>query len=168
MTDFAAEPESASAPSRTAQAPAAMEFAIEQLRLNPEISFGDLKARGQMDGVKLHPLTYRTAKERLELIPKRQRRPRTRASTIEDRAETAPRVTAWPAGATEAGASRAPARRGRPFSKVMLYVLDVLRESPGLSFREVFDAGTKVGQAVTSAVYSRARARLGLAQRRRH
>lgn len=52
----------------TATASPAMAFAMEALRLNPDASYADLKARAEMEGVTLIPVVYGRAKLRLGLV----------------------------------------------------------------------------------------------------
>jgi hypothetical protein len=46
----------------------AFEFAVETLRMSPDISFQDLKARASMAGLKLPPIVYGRAKALLGLV----------------------------------------------------------------------------------------------------
>ncbi len=81
--DEASEPE---APADEASMPAAgllqkpksaaFEFATEQLRINPDLTFQDLKHRGSMAGLRLMPIVYGRAKALLGLVPIRPRQPR--------------------------------------------------------------------------------------------
>lgn len=54
----------------------AFDFAIEQLRINPDLSFQDLKQRGTMAGLRLMPIVYGRAKALLGLVPVKPRQPR--------------------------------------------------------------------------------------------
>src|SRR5262249_30742139 len=134
------------------------QFALEQLRMNPEISFADLRDRGRLQGVEIHPLTYYRSKETLGLVPKRQRGRRRRDASDEHAPE--------PMGSPRPPRSEVP-RRGRRLGPTMVFLLDYLRTHPDASFREVEQAARAAGHAVAASVFSRAKARLGLGRRRR-
>ena len=50
------------------------EFAVHSLRMTPEITFQDLKARAEMAGFKLPPIVYGRAKALLGLVPTKPRK----------------------------------------------------------------------------------------------
>jgi hypothetical protein len=52
------------------------EFAVEMLKLTPEISFQDLRDRALLAGLKLPPIVYGRAKALLGLVPTKPRRKR--------------------------------------------------------------------------------------------
>ncbi|MGE3173862.1 MAG: hypothetical protein AB7O97_14655 [Planctomycetota bacterium] len=54
----------------------AFELAVEVLRMSPDISFQDLKARAAMEGLQMPPIVYGRAKALLGLVPTRPRKPR--------------------------------------------------------------------------------------------
>ncbi len=54
----------------------AFQFAVETLRLSPDISFQDLKLRAGMAGLKMQPIVYGRAKALLGLVPTKPRQPR--------------------------------------------------------------------------------------------
>ncbi len=51
-------------------------FCIEQLRLNPDLTLPDLRARAQLEGVIVHSVTFHHARAALGLEPRRLRRAR--------------------------------------------------------------------------------------------
>ncbi len=51
-------------------------FCIEQLRLNPDLTLPDLRARAQLEGVIVHSVSFHHARATLGLEPKRLRRAR--------------------------------------------------------------------------------------------
>ena len=51
-------------------------FCIEQLRLNPDLTLPDLRARAYLEGIAVHPAAFHRAKTSLGLAPTRLRRPR--------------------------------------------------------------------------------------------
>ncbi len=57
---------------------AAFEFATEQLRINPDLSFQDLKHRASMANLRLMPIVYGRAKALLGLVEVKPRKPRAR------------------------------------------------------------------------------------------
>lgn len=82
----------------------AFDFAIEQLRINPDLSFQDLKQRGTMAGLRLMPIVYGRAKALLGLVPVKPRQPRAKKMPETplslrqvDSAEAMPRPTPRPA-----------------------------------------------------------------------
>ena len=56
----------------------AFEFAIDQLRINPDLSFQDLKHRASMANLRLMPIVYGRAKALLGLVEVKPRKPRAR------------------------------------------------------------------------------------------
>lgn len=54
----------------------AFDFAIEQLRINPDLSFQDLKHRASMANLRLMPIVYGRAKALLGLVEVKPRKPR--------------------------------------------------------------------------------------------
>jgi hypothetical protein len=54
----------------------AFEFAIDQLRINPDLSFQDLKHRASMANLRLMPIVYGRAKALLGLVEVKPRKPR--------------------------------------------------------------------------------------------
>jgi hypothetical protein len=68
---------SASAGAGKAKSPA-FEFAIDQLRINPDLSFQDLKQRASMANLRLMPIVYGRAKALLGLVEVKPRKPRAR------------------------------------------------------------------------------------------
>jgi hypothetical protein len=54
----------------------AFDFAIEQLRINPDLTFQDLKQRGAMAGLRVMPIVFGRAKALLGLVPVKPRQPR--------------------------------------------------------------------------------------------
>jgi hypothetical protein len=57
----------------------AFQFAIDTLKLSPDLSFADLKTRAQMAGLKMQPIVYGRAKALLGLVPTKPRQPRKKA-----------------------------------------------------------------------------------------
>ena len=55
---------------------AAFEFATDQLRINPDLSFQDLKHRASMANLRLMPIVYGRAKALLGLVEVKPRKPR--------------------------------------------------------------------------------------------
>lgn len=73
------EQDSGGAPRPEAKKPAGQtpfEFAVEALRMSPEATFQDLKARASLAGLKLQPIVYGRAKAWLGLVPTKPRKPR--------------------------------------------------------------------------------------------
>jgi hypothetical protein len=68
---------SAAAGAGKAKSPA-FEFAIDQLRINPDLSFQDLKQRASMANLRLMPIVYGRAKALLGLVEVKPRKPRAR------------------------------------------------------------------------------------------
>lgn len=58
------------------QKSAAFDFATEQLRINPDLTFQDLKQRGAMAGLRVMPIVFGRAKALLGLVPIKPRQPR--------------------------------------------------------------------------------------------
>lgn len=58
------------------QKSAAFDFATEQLRINPDLTFQDLKQRGAMAGLRVMPIVFGRAKALLGLVPVKPRQPR--------------------------------------------------------------------------------------------
>jgi hypothetical protein len=54
----------------------AFQFAVETLRLSPDVNFQDLKLRASMAGLKMQPIIYGRAKALLGLVPTKPRQPR--------------------------------------------------------------------------------------------
>ena len=54
-------------------------FCIEQLRLNPDVTLPDLRARALLEGILIHPAVFHRARATLGLAPARLRRPRPKA-----------------------------------------------------------------------------------------
>ncbi|MEQ1631631.1 MAG: hypothetical protein ABL997_04605, partial [Planctomycetota bacterium] len=59
-----------------AQKGSAFQFAVETLKLSPDLSFQDLKLRASMAGLKMQPIIYGRAKALLGLVPTKPRQPR--------------------------------------------------------------------------------------------
>ncbi len=55
-------------------------FCVEQLRLNPDLTLPDLRARAQLEAVIVHSVTFHHARAALGLEPRRLRRARQRPS----------------------------------------------------------------------------------------
>jgi hypothetical protein len=64
------------------------EFALEQLRINPDLTFADLRLRGTLAGLSLHYATYARARKLLALPP--LGRPRGRRLKKDSAAEQPP------------------------------------------------------------------------------
>lgn len=60
----------------TAQKSTAFQFAVDTLKLSPDLSFQDLKLRASMAGLKMQPIIYGRAKALLGLVPTKPRQPR--------------------------------------------------------------------------------------------
>lgn len=79
-TDAAEAPEDEAPTAVTQKEPKqkspAFDFAIEQLRINPDLTFQDLKQRGAMAGLRVMPIVFGRAKALLGLVPVKPRQPR--------------------------------------------------------------------------------------------
>ena len=53
-----------------------LDFVRDQLRMNPEATFEDVRARAHLEDVKVHQTTYGRARSLLGLVPPRPRRQR--------------------------------------------------------------------------------------------
>lgn len=60
----------------------AFQFAVDTLKLSPDLSFQDLKTRAQMAGMKMQPIVYGRAKALLGLVPTKPRQPRKKAEPV--------------------------------------------------------------------------------------
>ncbi len=61
-------------PSRTKKSNSGFDFAVEVLRMTPDISFQELRARASMEGFNLMPIVYGRAKALLGLVPTKPRK----------------------------------------------------------------------------------------------
>jgi hypothetical protein len=69
-------PAADAAPMRKRGGSTAFEFAVEMLKLSPDISFQDLRDRAVLAGLKMPPIIYGRAKALLGLVPTKPRRKR--------------------------------------------------------------------------------------------
>jgi hypothetical protein len=70
------EPEAPDVAPRPRPGKSGFDFAVEMLRLTPEISFQDLRDRARLAGLNLPPIVYGRAKALLGLVPTKPRRRR--------------------------------------------------------------------------------------------
>jgi len=75
----------------------AFDFAVEVLRMVPEIAFQDLKARASMAGLKMQPIVYGRAKALLGLVPTRPRRRRGEPPRLLRQVDSAEQLDRMPA-----------------------------------------------------------------------
>ena len=75
----------------------AFDFAVEVLRMSPDIEFQDLKARAAMAGLKMQPIVYGRAKALLGLVPTRPRRRRGEPPRLLRQVDSAEQVDRMPA-----------------------------------------------------------------------
>lgn len=61
-------------PSRSKKTNSGFDFAVEVLRMTPDISFQELRARASMEGFNLMPIVYGRAKALLGLVPTKPRK----------------------------------------------------------------------------------------------
>lgn len=78
------------------QKSSAFQFAVEALRMSPEMSFQDLKARASMSGLAMQPIVFGRAKALLGLVPTRPRRPKVEAPRLLRQVESAQQVDRLP------------------------------------------------------------------------
>lgn len=138
-----------------------MEFVLGELRMNPDLTFADLKSRAALNRIQVYPVTYGRAKTMLGLIPMK---PRAAREPKEPKPQAAAETATTPESASPSDRPRAAA--GRPMGARMAWLLEQLEARPTMSFHEIAEAGKAAGITVTPQVFSVARTRLGLTRPR--
>lgn len=75
----------------------AFELAVATLRMSPDMSFQDLRARAAMEGLQMPPIVYGRAKALLGLVPTKPRRPKVEPPRLLRQVESAGQMDRLPA-----------------------------------------------------------------------
>ena len=135
------------------------DFVLAELRANPAISFDEVKAKCEARDLKLFPIVFGRAKRVVALEVGHG------PGVAEEGEVASPPIVAQPLRAVQpvpayAGPKRG---RGRPMSQEMSFALEYLASAPSAKAKEVHAAAALRGLEVSSAVVTRARVRLGVA-----
>lgn len=159
-----------------------MEAIIQELRLNPDIGYGDLKAKLALSGHTLAaPIHYGRAKRMLGLtgvssskanvMEAKEEAGESEAvevSMVEPEGSFVEEATAVPEVVPAQGAAeQVVGKRGRRQGELSLFLESFLHEHPKARFEEARAAAEQEGVVANPVAYSRARAKLGIARARR-